>query len=183
MKTRRIEGVEALIRWRDPAQGGLVSPAAFLPLLESTGLIVEVGQWILSQAALDCQQWQREGLPPIRIAVNISPVQLRRPDFAQVFLDAVGRWANRLVGLDVEITEGALQDDSDGGDVRKLKMLRAAGVKIAIDDFGTGYSSLSRLSSLPIGCAERSFRFRSASRVCASRRKRRLSSHARQARA
>jgi diguanylate cyclase (GGDEF)-like protein len=149
VKTRRIEGVEALIRWRDPAQG-LVSPAAFLPLLESTGLIVEVGQWILSQAALDCQHWQREGLPPIRIAVNISPVQLRRPDFAQVFLDAVGGWSNRLAGLDVEITEGALQEDADGGDVRKLKVLRAAGVRIAIDDFGTGYSSLARLAGLPI---------------------------------
>jgi diguanylate cyclase (GGDEF)-like protein len=148
VKTRRIEGVEALIRWRDP-QAGLVSPAAFLPLLESTGLIVDVGQWILHQAALDCQLWQRDGLPPIRIAVNISPVQLRRPDFAQVFLEAIGGWSNRFAGLDVEITEGALHEDSEG-DVRKLKMLRAAGVKIAIDDFGTGYSSLTRLSTLPI---------------------------------
>jgi diguanylate cyclase (GGDEF)-like protein len=148
VKTRRIEGVEALIRWRDP-QAGLVSPAAFLPLLESTGLIVDVGQWILSQAALDCQHWQREGLPPVRIAVNISPVQLRRPDFAQVFLDSVAGWSNRFAGLDLEITEGALHEDSEG-DVRKLKMLRAAGVKISIDDFGTGYSSLTRLSTLPI---------------------------------
>jgi diguanylate cyclase (GGDEF)-like protein len=148
VKTRRIEGVEALIRWRDPT-AGLVSPAAFLPLLESSGLIVEVGEWILAQAAEDCQAWQRAGLPPIRIAVNISPIQLRRPDFAQRFLEATASWSNRFAGLDVEITEGALQEDSEA-DVRKLKTLRAAGAKIAIDDFGTGYSSLTRLASLPI---------------------------------
>jgi diguanylate cyclase (GGDEF)-like protein len=148
VKTRRIEGVEALIRWRDPT-AGLVSPASFLPLLESTGLIVDVGEWILAQAAEDCQTWQRAGLPPIRIAVNISPIQLRRPDFAQRFLESIAPWSTRFAGLDVEITEGSLQEDSEA-DVRKLKTLRAAGVKIAIDDFGTGYSSLTRLASLPI---------------------------------
>jgi diguanylate cyclase (GGDEF)-like protein len=148
VKTRRIAGVEALIRWRDPAVG-LISPASFLPLLESTGLIVEVGAWVLRQAAQDCQVWQRQGLPPVRIAVNISPVQLRRPDFAQLFLEATSKRSGGFAGLDVEITEGALQEDSDT-DVRKLKMLRAAGAKIAIDDFGTGYSSLTRLASLPI---------------------------------
>ena len=84
VKTRRIEGVEALIRWRDP-EAGLISPAAFIPLLESTGLIVEVGDWVLQRAALDCQQWRQDGLPPVRIAVNISPVQLRRPDFLSRF--------------------------------------------------------------------------------------------------
>ena len=91
VKTRRIEGVEALIRWRDP-EAGLISPAAFIPLLESTGLIVEVGEWVLERAALDCQQWRDDGLPPVRIAVNISPVQLRRPDFVSRFtkLTALG---------------------------------------------------------------------------------------------
>jgi diguanylate cyclase (GGDEF)-like protein len=148
IKTRRIDGVEALVRWRDP-ESGLVLPAAFLPLLESTGLIAEVGDWVLEQAAKDCQHWPALGLPTVRVAVNISPVQLRSPDFAQRFLQVTRSWANAACGLDIEITEGALLDDC-GADVKRLKLLRSAGVRIAIDDFGTGYSSLSRLSDLPI---------------------------------
>ena len=144
VKTRRIEGVEALIRWRDP-EAGLISPAAFIPLLESTGLIIEVGDWVLQRAALDCQQWRHDGLPPVRIAVNISPVQLRRPDFLSRFTKLTD-WASSNCGLDVEITEGTLIEDSDAT-LKKLERLRAAGVKIAIDDFGTGYSSLSRLAT------------------------------------
>jgi diguanylate cyclase (GGDEF)-like protein len=148
VKTRRIEGVEALIRWRDP-EAGLVSPAAFIPLLESTGFIVEVGDWVIQRAALDCQEWRQQGLPPIRVAVNISPVQLRRPDFLGRFLALTGGWSTRDCGLDVEITEGTLQDDPDAT-LKKLERLRATGVRVAIDDFGTGYSSLSRLADLAI---------------------------------
>jgi diguanylate cyclase (GGDEF)-like protein len=146
--TRKLEGVEALMRWRDP-DAGLVSPAAFLPLLESTGMIVDVGEWVIQQAAADCQQWLKDGLPPVRIAVNIAPVQLRLPDFAPSFLKAVSGWSSAAAGLDIEITEGALNEDSEA-EVKKLRMLRSVGIRIAIDDFGTGYSSLSRLSSLPI---------------------------------
>jgi diguanylate cyclase (GGDEF)-like protein len=146
--TRRIEGVEALIRWRDP-DAGLVSPAAFLPLLESTGMIVDVGEWVIQQAAADCQEWLRAGLPPMRIAVNIAPAQLRLADFVPRFLGPQRDWSTVASGLDIEITEGALHEDSLA-EVKKLRMLRSVGVKIAIDDFGTGYSSLSRLSSLPI---------------------------------
>ena len=148
IKSRRIDGVEALLRWRNPASG-LVLPGAFLPLLESTGLIAEVGDWVLQQAARDCQHWQRLGLPAVRVAVNISPVQLRRPDFAERFLQVTQSWANAGCGLDIEITEGALFDDC-AAEVKTLKLLRAVGVRIAIDDFGTGYSSLSRLSDLPV---------------------------------
>ncbi|MGH8217139.1 MAG: EAL domain-containing protein [Steroidobacteraceae bacterium] len=148
VKTRAIEGVEALIRWRDP-EAGLVSPAAFLPLLEATGLIVEVGEWVLRQASADCQRWRRGGLPAIRVAVNISPLQLQHPDFLQHFFDVTQSWADPTCGLDVEIIEGMLLGDSSAA-VRKLERLRAAGVRIAVDDFGTGYSSLSRLSELPI---------------------------------
>ena len=148
VKTRRIEGVEALIRWRNP-EAGLVSPAAFIPLLESTGFIVEVGDWVLQRAALDCQQWRQAGLPPIRVAVNISPVQLRHPDFFPRFLALTGGWSARDCGLDIEITEGTLLDDSDAT-LKKLERLRATGARIAIDDFGTGYSSLSRLADLAI---------------------------------
>jgi diguanylate cyclase (GGDEF)-like protein len=147
-RTRRIEGVEALIRWRDP-EGGLISPAAFIPVLESTGFIVEVGEWVLERAAADCQHWRQLGLQPIRIAVNISPVQLRRPDFLARFGKLVAGWSTDTCGLDVEITEGTLLDDSEAT-LRKLQGLRATGARVAIDDFGTGYSSLSRLADLSI---------------------------------
>jgi diguanylate cyclase (GGDEF)-like protein len=146
--SRRIEGVEALIRWRDP-QSGLVSPAAFLPALESSGLILEVGAWVIRRAALDCQQWLRAGMAPVRIAVNISPAQLRRPDFVETFLGALSGWATPFAGLDIEITEGTLHEEL-AAEVTKLESLRHAGVRVAIDDFGTGYSSLSRLAKLPI---------------------------------
>ncbi|MGC1458187.1 MAG: EAL domain-containing protein [Steroidobacteraceae bacterium] len=146
--SRRICGAEALLRWQDP-QAGLVAPGAFLPLLESTGMILEVGAWVIEQAAQDCYEWLRAGLPPIRIAVNISPAQLRQSNFTTQFLNATGAWSTANAGLDVEITEGALQGDS-AVEIGRLEQLRASGVGIAIDDFGTGYSSLSRLSSLPV---------------------------------
>jgi len=147
VKTRRIEGVEALIRWKDP-DAGLVAPAQFLPILETSGLIIEVGDWIIERAATDCRQWEHLGVP-VRVAVNISPVQLRRPDFIARFFKHTQGWTSDGCGLDVEITEGALLGESSA-EVGKLKVLRAAGVHVAIDDFGMGYSSLARLSDLPI---------------------------------
>ena len=148
VKTRRIEGAEALIRWNDP-DAGLVSPARFLPVLEESGLILDVGDWVIERAALDCRQWQQQGLSSVRVAVNISPLQLRQPDFVTRFLKHTQSWTTIDCGLDAEITEGALISDSSAA-ISKLKLLRAAGIKIAIDDFGTGYSSLSRLAHLPI---------------------------------
>ncbi len=146
--TRRIQGAEALIRWRSP-EDGLVMPAVFLPILEATGLIVQVGEWAVQQVARDCQEWKGRALPPVRIAVNIAPAQLRHADFEQAFLQAARPWSSRLWGLDIEITEGVLQEDSVT-EIRKLKRLRESGIRIAIDDFGTGYSSLSRLATLPV---------------------------------
>jgi diguanylate cyclase (GGDEF)-like protein len=146
--TGRLCGAEALLRWQDP-QAGLILPATFLPILESTGLILDVGSWVIEQAARDCLEWRRAGLPPVRVAVNISPAQLRHSDFITQFLNATRAWATAEAGLDVEIIEGALLEDSMEG-IGRLAHLRASGVKIAIDDFGTGYSSLSRLSSLPV---------------------------------
>ena len=148
VSTRRLEGVEALIRWNEPDKG-LVSPNAFLPLLESTELIVEVGEWVLEQSVRDCQHWQQHHLLPVRIAVNVSPVQLRHEDFVQRFFEICAPLAATGCGLDIEITEGMLQSDS-AAEIEKLKSLRQAGVRIAIDDFGTGHSSLSRLAELPI---------------------------------
>jgi len=144
----RIIGLEALLRWRDP-EHGIVPPSVFLPILESTGTIVEVGEWVIHQAADDCKRLQRSGVPPIRIAVNVSPLQLRRRHFASRFLEIASGTFDAEYGLDVEIVEGALLDDSTSV-IGQLQALRAAGVRVAIDDFGTGYSSLSRLSQLPI---------------------------------
>jgi diguanylate cyclase (GGDEF)-like protein len=146
--SRRILGVEALLRWKDPS-AGLVSPGEFLPVLEASGLIVDVGDWVIQRAARDCRRWRDMGLSPVRIAVNISPTQLRASEFVGRFLERTQEWATQSCGLDIEITEGALVDEYSG-EVSKLKMLRTSGVNIAIDDFGTGYSSLGRLSHLPI---------------------------------
>jgi diguanylate cyclase (GGDEF)-like protein len=146
--TRRLQGAEALLRWRSP-EDGLVSPGAFLPALESSGLILEVGDWVVRQAARDCRAWRDARLPPLRVAVNIAPEQLRQHEFETRFLHEVRPWADRYCGLDVEITEGVLQEDCSS-EIKKLERLRAAGVRIAVDDFGTGYSSLSRLSEMPV---------------------------------
>jgi EAL domain-containing protein (putative c-di-GMP-specific phosphodiesterase class I) len=143
-----IVGAEALLRWRDPARG-LVAPDGFLSVLESTGLILEVGEWVLRQAIADLRCWQQLGNRPMRVAVNVSPVQLRQQDFAARFLAIAQLRAQGFGGLDVEITEGVLLEDpvflAD-----TLQRLRDEGVHVAIDDFGTGYSSLSRLSQLPV---------------------------------
>jgi len=149
LRTGRIESAEALLRWRDPERG-LVSPGAFLPMLESSGLMPAIGAWALNRAAADCRDWRRAGLPPIRVAVNISPTELRRRGFEHEVVLAVGALADDAGwGMDIEVTEGALLGDSSGC-VRALRLMRNAGIRIAIDDFGTGYSSLARLSELPI---------------------------------
>jgi diguanylate cyclase (GGDEF)-like protein len=146
--TGELGGVEALLRWNDPERG-IVSPGEFLPILESTGMIVSVGEWALHHAAADCRRWKSAGLRPVHIAVNCSPLQLRRPGFAELVQDIVAGWSDEGWGLDLEITESLLIDP-ESDEVRKLRALRSAGVRVAIDDFGTGYSSLSRLSDLPV---------------------------------
>ena len=149
IRTVRIIALEALLRWRDP-EHGIASPAVFLPILESTGMIVQVGEWVIQQAAEDCQRLKSQGGPSlIRIAVNVSPLQLRRRHFAEQFLEIASRTPEVQYELDIEIVEGVLLDDSTCA-IEQLQILRASGVRVAIDDFGTGYSSLSRLSQLPI---------------------------------
>jgi diguanylate cyclase (GGDEF)-like protein len=149
LRTGRIESAEALLRWRDPERG-LVAPGSFLPILESAGLMPAIGAWALNQAASDCRDWRRAGLPPVRMAVNISPAELRRRGFEHEVVLAVGALADDAGwGIDIEVTEGALLGDSSSC-VQALRVMRNAGIRIAIDDFGTGYSSLARLSELPI---------------------------------
>ena len=143
----RIEGVEALLRWQDPAHG-LMYPMLFLPVLESSGMIVRVGEWALQQAVKDCRRWYDMGLGPVRVAVNVSVQQVRRRTFVDTVLAASESMADGF-GMDLEITETGLLHDMESAS-RKLRELRAAGMRIAIDDFGTGYSSLGLLSKLPV---------------------------------
>jgi diguanylate cyclase (GGDEF)-like protein len=149
LRSGRVAGAEALIRWQDP-EGGLTSPAVFLPLLESAGLMPAADAWVLKQAVADCLHWRRSGLAPVRVAVNLSPAALRRRNIAREILQSLGDLVGEEHwGIDIEVTEGALAQDS-AACIHTLRLLRAAGVRIAIDDFGTGYSSLGRLSQLPI---------------------------------
>jgi diguanylate cyclase (GGDEF)-like protein len=146
--TGAIVGLEALLRWQD-MQTGLVSPAIFVPLLERSGAIVEVGGWVIQQAVRDCQRWMAQGAAPVRVAVNVSPLQLRRRDFVPGVLSSVAPLAGVAGGIDVEITESMLMQDIELS-IGKLEALREAGIGVAIDDFGTGYSSLRLLSRLPV---------------------------------
>ena len=149
LRTGKIGSVEALLRWND-AENGLIVPTTFLPILESAGMMAAIGAWVIRQAAADCRHWRSMGLRPIRVAVNISPPELRRRNTATEILNGIGDLAGESEwGVDIEITEGALFGDSSSC-VHALRLLRAAGVRVAIDDFGTGFSSLGRLSELPI---------------------------------
>jgi PAS domain S-box-containing protein/diguanylate cyclase (GGDEF)-like protein len=147
LQSRRIVGAEALLRWQSPDLG-LVQPLKFIPLLEETGLILEVGAWALSRAARDHHRWIQRGISPPRVAVNVSPVQMRKKDFVDRVAAALTGGAVPP-GIDLEITESLLMEDV-GENMRKLSELRDRGVLSAIDDFGTGYSSLSYLAKLPV---------------------------------
>jgi diguanylate cyclase len=144
---RCVVALEALIRWQS-RQFGLVSPGKFIPLLEETGMILEVGAWALERAAVDQRRWAEQGLKPLRIAVNVSAIQLRQRDFVQAVKSAIGHGL-APTGIDLEITETLVMEDVEAN-IRKLNEIRSLGLEIAIDDFGTGYSSLGYLAKLPI---------------------------------
>jgi diguanylate cyclase (GGDEF)-like protein/PAS domain S-box-containing protein len=146
VEARRLEGVEALIRWQHP-ELGLVAPMKFIPLLEETGMIIEVGTWALRQASLDRALWRERRLNAPRIAVNVSTVQLQRSDFVRTVANVL-KLSGNDAGLDIEVTESLIMNDPDGN-IAKLRAVRDLGVRIAIDDFGTGYSSLAYLTRLP----------------------------------
>jgi diguanylate cyclase (GGDEF)-like protein len=146
--TRRTLGLEALIRWAPPGEA-LVPPGQFIPVLEESGMIVEVGRWALNRAVADARRWIEGGLAVPRIAVNVSALQLRRQDFVDMVREALAGGGDAPVKLELEITESVIMADFNTH-VRTLAALRELGVSIAIDDFGTGYSSLDYLSRLPV---------------------------------
>lgn len=146
LASRRIVGLEALIRWM--ADGELVPPMRFIPLMEETGLILEVGAWALRRAARDHHSLVQRGLPAPRIAVNVSSIQLRKRDFVDT-VNAALKQGVSPPGIDLEITESVAMEGIEEN-VAKLTALRELGMRIAIDDFGTGYSSLGYLARLPV---------------------------------
>jgi diguanylate cyclase (GGDEF)-like protein len=148
LANNKFTDAEALIRWNDP-RTGLVLPGRFIRSLEETGLIYEVGRWVLGRALKDYVRWRAAGLPIGRIAVNVSPVQLRDPDFIAELSRIVSIDAHAAAGLELEITEGTIMEDITTS-IASLRAIRAMGITIAIDDFGTGFSSLSYLAKLPI---------------------------------
>ena len=148
LRDAKLTGVEALIRWNDPA-GGLVLPAHFIPILEETGLIYEVGRWAIRTAIEDHLRWRRTGLPAPPVAVNVSLLQLRNSAFVADLLEEISVDPHAAAGLELEITESIIMKDVKNA-IDTLGAVRAMGVKIAIDDFGTGFSSLSYLAKLPI---------------------------------
>ena len=148
VRTGRLAGLEALIRWQDPELGA-VPPAKFVSLMEETGMILVAGRWALARAVQDILRWQALGLAVPRTSVNVSAIQLRQKDFVDSVLEAIAPFGRGRPLLDVEITESVLVDDIDET-TRKLQTLRRAGVEISVDDFGTGYCSLSYLARLPV---------------------------------
>ena len=143
----KVVGAEALIRWNDP-RTGLVPPGMFIPILEETGLIHEVGRWALHTAIGDHVRW-RASRHAVRVAVNVSPLQLRNRGFIAEIKHAIGVDADAAAGLELEITESMIMEDVKQS-IAALQAIRAMGVSIAIDDFGTGFSSLGYLAKLPV---------------------------------
>jgi EAL domain-containing protein (putative c-di-GMP-specific phosphodiesterase class I) len=148
LATGRILGVEALIRWNHPERG-LVQPGDFVPALEATGLIREVGRHMLGCAVADWCRWRDAGLPAPRVAVNVAAAQLRDAAFVQDLRDALSRADNDPSALSVEVTESVLISNMQQA-IDVLAQVRDLGVPVAIDDFGTGYSSLSYIVTLPV---------------------------------
>ena len=147
--TRAIVGMEALIRWQDPERPeALVYPLEIIPVLERTGMIVDVGQWALHEAARQFVRWREAGLDAPRVAVNLSARQLLHPDIVEHVRGAVESCGGPC-GIDLEITESVLMENLTDA-AAKLREMRGLGVEIALDDFGTGYSSLGALHQLPI---------------------------------
>jgi diguanylate cyclase (GGDEF)-like protein/PAS domain S-box-containing protein len=148
IRTGKVLGAEALLRWNDPDRG-LQMPDKFISVLEHSGGIIDVGYWVIRQAMRDSQELFKLGHGNLRVAVNISPLQLNQPEFVPNVLALSLEFGDKRPQLEVEITESVLVRDVEAS-IEKLRALREFGVRVSMDDFGTGYSSLSLLSRLPI---------------------------------
>ncbi len=148
IRSGRIAGVEALVRWQQPAKG-LIPPAQFIPLAEETGLIVPIGEWVLNAACAQNKSWQDQGLLPLRMAVNLSARQFSQENLVQDVARILGETGMAPAALELEITESMVMSNPQDA-VRLLGKLKDLGIYLSIDDFGTGYSSLSYLKRFPI---------------------------------
>jgi len=148
LATGRMVGVEALLRWRS-ADMGMVSPVKFIPVMEETGLIGQVGEWAIETACHQHREWRNAGFPFMRVAVNLSVRQLRQNNLDEVVADILKRTGIDASGLELEITESMIMKDTENA-IALLQRLRGMGIHLAMDDFGTGYSSLSYLKRFPL---------------------------------
>jgi PAS domain S-box-containing protein/diguanylate cyclase (GGDEF)-like protein len=148
LSSGRVSGAEALLRWRSRELGS-VSPAEFIPVAERCGLIGAIGEWVLNEACRQIAAWRQAGVPPVRIGVNLSPLELQRPDLARHVQSVLVATGAEPSCLGFEVTEGTLMADVAHASA-VLREIKSLGVEISLDDFGTGFSSLSSLSSLPI---------------------------------
>lgn len=143
-----IIGAEALVRWQDPQQG-LVPPIHFIPIAEESGLIIPIGEWVLHETCRQGKAWLDAGLPPITLAVNVSPQQFRYSNIAEIVANTLASTGFPARLLELEITESGLMEDQESV-IELLENLRKQGIHLAIDDFGTGYSSLAYLKKFPV---------------------------------
>jgi len=148
LETGKITCLEALIRWQDPIKG-LVSPGEFIPLAEETALILKIDNWVLHRACQQCRTWLDSGYSEIKVAINISGLQFKQPDFVDLIDKVLLESGIPASCLELELTEGHLMDNIETT-INTLMKLKERGVGLAIDDFGTGYSSLSYLKNFPI---------------------------------
>ncbi len=148
LRTGEIVGVEALLRWNHPEHGS-ISPAEFIPFAEESGLIIDIGLWVIKTACAELSRWRSAGLPEIKMAINISARQLMEDNIVEDIVNIMKDYDLPGHCVELEITENAIMSDMDSV-IRKLKELSNNDISISIDDFGTGYSSLSYLHKLPI---------------------------------
>jgi EAL domain-containing protein (putative c-di-GMP-specific phosphodiesterase class I) len=163
--TMRMTGMEALLRWNHP-ELGLLGPDRFIPLAEETGLIISIGEWVLRTACRQLKEWEGEGVPLSKLAVNVSAVQFRKHDFAESLFRILQEYDVSPRLMELELTESAVMQDVEAS-VAVLKEFKRRGIRISIDDFGTGYSSLSFLKRFPIDSLkiDRSFIFNLTSSI------------------
>ncbi|MGH8806597.1 MAG: EAL domain-containing protein [Noviherbaspirillum sp.] len=148
IRTGVVTGAEALLRLTGE-DGRMIGPERFVPIAESAGLIGKLGEWVATEACRQHQEWCRQGLTPVSIAINVSPLQFRQRGFAQRLQEIVQQTGIDPSRLQIEVTESTVMESVDEA-IQTLNAIRASGIRIALDDFGTGYSSLSRLSHLPL---------------------------------
>jgi diguanylate cyclase (GGDEF)-like protein len=151
-KTGRVTGIECLLRWLHPKLG-IIHPDQLVPLAEETGLIVPIGQWVLRTACLQARAWVAQGLPWLRIAVNLSPRQFTSDTLVDDLMGTITETGMNARLIEFEVTESVMMRDPEEA-VKLLRRLKAIGVRLTIDDFGTGYSSLAYLKRLPIDCVK-----------------------------